>query len=83
MSLHGLSLSSRPPPPCVRAQGASFTTTVLVTPLFFGAAHTHHLHDMVHNQGVPPGRAVTMVRTGELLGTASGGAGWLEGWLVG
>ena len=46
---------------CIVRQGASFTTTVLVTPLFFGAAHLHHLHDLVHYQRVPLATALAMV----------------------
>ena len=46
---------------CFVRQGASFTTTVLVTPLFFGAAHLHHLHDLVHFQRVPLATALAMV----------------------
>jgi hypothetical protein len=36
-------------------------TTVLITPLFFGAAHLHHLNDLVRFQRVPLNKAALMV----------------------
>lgn len=36
-------------------------TTVLITPLFFGAAHLHHLHDLVRFQKVPLKKAAILV----------------------
>ena len=35
--------------------------TVLITPLFFGAAHLHHLHDLVIFQRVPLNKAALIV----------------------
>jgi hypothetical protein len=34
---------------------------VLLTPLFFGAAHLHHLRERVVHEGVPLGSALAMV----------------------
>ena len=43
-------------------QGYSFGTTVLVTPLFFGMAHVHHLYDYVVHEGCSVGDALSVVR---------------------
>lgn len=49
-------------PSCVLSlQGCSQMTTTLVTPLFFGAAHLHHLHDLLTHQRVAPAHAMRMV----------------------
>ncbi|KAJ9528049.1 hypothetical protein QJQ45_005668 [Haematococcus lacustris] len=42
-------------------QGASMSLVVVVTPLFFGAAHFHHLHDLLLYQGASLKSAVSMV----------------------
>lgn len=44
------------------AQGHSVTATVLLTPLFFGLAHLHHLREHVVHQGHTLQLAATMVR---------------------
>ena len=47
---------------CACAQGHSEMTTVLLTPLFFGLAHLHHLREHVVHQGHTLRLAATMVR---------------------
>eukprot|EP00798_Chlamydomonas_sp_ICE-L_P024600 gene24600-10218_t len=47
--------------PLLRLQGYGVLATVFVTPLFFGLAHLHHLHDRVHNQGFPLKSAIVNV----------------------
>ncbi len=42
-------------------QGATVKNTVLITPLFFGVAHLHHLYDEVTVQQVPFALAVQQV----------------------
>ena len=43
-------------------QGYSVSATVLLTPLFFGLAHLHHLREHVVHQGHPLRLAAAMVR---------------------
>lgn len=40
---------------------------VFVTPLFFGVAHLHHLHDLIRYQSFPATQASMMVRATHLL----------------
>lgn len=70
-----LDASTDAPSPNITAllQGFSFTSTVFITPLFFGAAHLHHLHDLVHYQRVSPARAAAQVWEGQSL-VKGGGA---------
>lgn len=42
-------------------QGCSVSATVLLTPLFFGLAHLHHLREHVVHQGHTLRLAATMV----------------------
>jgi hypothetical protein len=43
-------------------QGTSLKRTVALAPLFFGAAHLHHLYELVSLQGRPVGQATQQVR---------------------
>ena len=43
-------------------QGYGVSATVLLTPLFFGLAHLHHLREHVVHQGHPLRLAAAMVR---------------------
>ena len=45
----------------LRVRGYSMATTVLVTPLFFGAAHMHHVYNLVRHQGFPLTQALLAV----------------------
>lgn len=47
--------------PILTRQGFPFTTTVLMTPLFFGAAHLHHLRELLTFGGVDLPSALQMV----------------------
>lgn len=47
--------------PLLALEGVPSLTIVLVTPLFFGAAHLHHLLDLTRHQRVPLRRAVLQV----------------------
>ncbi|KAG1661309.1 hypothetical protein FOA52_008656 [Chlamydomonas sp. UWO 241] len=47
--------------PLLVLKGFSERTAVLITPLFFGVAHLHHLHDLVVHQRVPLAHAATAV----------------------
>lgn len=51
---------------------------MFITPLFFGAAHLHHLHDLVHYQRVSPARAAAQVREGQSLDKGGGGVSALH-----
>jgi hypothetical protein len=42
-------------------QGTSLKRTVALAPLFFGAAHLHHLYELVSLQGRPVGQATQQV----------------------
>lgn len=43
-------------------QGWSHARVVLITPLFFSAAHLHHLRELLVVQRMAPQRALAMVR---------------------
>lgn len=47
--------------PLWRLAGASATRAAVLTPLFFGAAHLHHLHQLVTFDGLPLGPALRNV----------------------
>lgn len=51
---------------CVHLQGFSSVATIFITPTFFGAAHLHHLHDLVVHRGMPLARAAAHVSFMEL-----------------
>ncbi|GFH28197.1 uncharacterized protein HaLaN_26647, partial [Haematococcus lacustris] len=47
--------------PLLLLAGASVPVVVVVTPLFFGAAHFYHLHDLLLYQGASLKSAMSMV----------------------
>mmetsp|Transcript_6729 Transcript_6729/g.14850 ORF Transcript_6729/g.14850 Transcript_6729/m.14850 type:complete len:310 (+) Transcript_6729:88-1017(+) len=47
--------------PLLLLQGSSKAAAILLPPLFFGAAHLHHLHDLLTYQRVAPRTALPMV----------------------
>ncbi len=63
---------------CFAAQGCSQWVVIWATPLFFGAAHLHHLADLVRHRRVKLKQAVLMVRRAWLLTSPSRAnrAGW-------
>ncbi|KAG2493102.1 hypothetical protein HYH03_008765 [Edaphochlamys debaryana] len=64
--------------PLLILEGFASLQVVLLTPLFFGAAHLHHVVELVRHQGVPLGTAVLMAGFQMLYTTIFG---WLATFL--
>jgi prenyl protein peptidase len=60
------------------ARGAAPAACVALAPTLFGAAHLHHLRDLVARRGYPPAAAARVVAAQFCYTTAFG---WLAAWL--
>lgn len=61
------------------ARGAGAAACIFASPLAFGAAHLHHLHDLVAHQGLPLRRAALAVAFQLCYTTVFG---WYAAWLL-